>query len=83
MYAINRVFKSKFVSRKLKLREYKTVVLPIVMFVSEVWTLRATEVQLVQVWKRKILRSLEAKAWMVCGKGELTWSCSNCTGSRL
>ncbi|KAJ8949059.1 hypothetical protein NQ318_016961 [Aromia moschata] len=55
---LNAVLKNKGISRKLKMRIYKTVIRPIVIFGSEVWTLRKEEVQRIEVWERKVLRKI-------------------------
>ncbi|KAJ8950564.1 hypothetical protein NQ318_015697 [Aromia moschata] len=56
--ALNAVLKNKGISRKLKMRIYKTVIRPIVIFGSEVWTLRKEEVQRIEIWERKVLRKI-------------------------
>lgn len=56
--ALNRLLKSKVTSRSLKLRIYKTIIRPIVVFASEVWTLRTIEIQKLEVWERKVLRKI-------------------------
>ncbi|KAJ8958057.1 hypothetical protein NQ318_002069 [Aromia moschata] len=56
--ALNAVLKNKGISRKLKMRIYKTVIRPIVIFGSDVWTLRKEEVQRIEIWERKVLRKI-------------------------
>ncbi|KAJ8954674.1 hypothetical protein NQ318_011365 [Aromia moschata] len=56
--ALNAVLKNKGTSKKLKMRIYKTVIRPIVIFGSEVWTLRKEEVQRIEIWERKVLRKI-------------------------
>lgn len=58
IHALKRVFNSKTTSRSLKIRIYKTVVRPIVTFASELWILRQTDIKLIEVWERKMLRKI-------------------------
>ncbi|KAJ8954316.1 hypothetical protein NQ318_005903 [Aromia moschata] len=56
--ALNAVLKNKGISRKLKIGIYKTIIRSVVIFGSEVWTLRKEEVQRIEIWERKVLRKI-------------------------
>lgn len=58
VFALSRFLKSKEVSRKVKMRVYKTVIRPVVTYGSEVWTLKQTDQNVLGVWERKVLRRI-------------------------
>ena len=45
-------------SRGLKLRVYKTIIRPIVIFASETWTLGINTQKMLKIWERKVLRKI-------------------------
>ncbi|KAG8240197.1 hypothetical protein J437_LFUL016694 [Ladona fulva] len=53
-----KVMKSHNLSRNLKIKVYRTVVRPVVMYVSETWTMTAAEEELLKRWERKVLRKI-------------------------
>ena len=55
-YANQKFFKSRLVTKYLKLKLYRTVIRPIVTCASEIWMLKETTIQKLLVFKRKILR---------------------------
>lgn len=69
IYALNNILKSKVVSRKAKVRMYKTVIRPIIIYGSEVWTLTKAEEKRLAIWERKVLRRIyggrkEGEIWV-------------------
>ncbi|VEN37593.1 unnamed protein product [Callosobruchus maculatus] len=63
-YALNSVLRSKEISRRAKIRIYRTVIFPVVTYASEVWTLNKKEQNMLEVWERKILRKIfGGKLW--------------------
>ena len=52
------IIHSKNISRGLKIKLYKTIVRPIMIFGSEAWTLGTTEQRMIAIWERKILRKV-------------------------
>lgn len=67
-YALKHLFKSSLVSRATKLRLYKTVVRPIVMYGCETWSMTSKQEQMLNCFERRILRSIcgpvhEADGW--------------------
>lgn len=56
--SLNRILRSKTISRNLKVRIYRTVIRPIVIYGSEVWTMKAEEQKMLGVWERKVLRKI-------------------------
>ena len=51
-------FKSRLITRSTKLRLYKSLVRPVLSYGCEVWKLKANELQLIEVFERKILRRI-------------------------
>ena len=56
--ALHRIFNTRTISRKLKINIYRAVVRPVVVFGSEVWTMTRADEMLLEVWERKVLRSI-------------------------
>jgi hypothetical protein len=53
-----KIFQSKLVSKKSKLKLYKTIIRPIVIYGSECWFLTENIKQKLLVFERRILRSI-------------------------
>ncbi|KAG7309934.1 hypothetical protein JYU34_004449 [Plutella xylostella] len=56
--ALHKVLVSKLLSRKTKIRIYKTVIRPILMYGSEAWTLTLKEENKLLVAERKVMRKM-------------------------
>ncbi|GFV67993.1 reverse transcriptase domain-containing protein [Trichonephila clavipes] len=50
--------RSKFISGKTKLRLYKTLILPVLLYASETWTLNLETVRALETFERKALRTI-------------------------
>ena len=50
--------KARYISKKLKIRIYKTIIKPIVVYGSESWTLTERNCHMLAAWERKILRRI-------------------------
>ncbi|XP_073998627.1 repressed by TOR isoform X3 [Rhodnius prolixus] len=57
-FALNKILKSRNVSRKHKINVYKTVIRPIVLYASETWILNESESNQLLVWERRVLRKI-------------------------
>ena len=57
-YANRQLFNSSLISRNSKLQIYRTLVRPVVTYVSESWTLSMEEERALAVFERKILRKI-------------------------
>ena len=57
-HANQKFFKSRLVTKYLKLKLYRTVIRPIVTYASETWVLKETTIQKLLVFERKILRRI-------------------------
>ena len=56
--ALQKIIKSKNISRSLKIRMYQTMIRPIVLYACETWTFNATESSRLEIWERKIPRKI-------------------------
>ena len=54
------LLRSKAVSRTTKIRMYKTVIRPVVLYGSEAWCLTANDEKNLRIWERKVLRKIFA-----------------------
>jgi hypothetical protein len=58
-YAANHhKLKSKIIKRSVKMQIYKTLIRPVVMYGSEIWTLTKSDENLLRIFERKILRRI-------------------------
>jgi len=57
-YAKQELFKSKLLTKKTKLRMYKTLVRPVVTYASETWVLKENIKTKLMVFERKVLRRI-------------------------
>ncbi|KAJ4452284.1 hypothetical protein ANN_03803 [Periplaneta americana] len=68
-YSFEKHLSSSLLSKNLKVRIYKTVILPVVLYGCETWTLTLREVQRLRVFENKVLRKIfEAKRDEVTGE---------------
>ncbi|KAJ4443576.1 hypothetical protein ANN_05250 [Periplaneta americana] len=57
-YSVEKLLSSSLLSKNLKVRIYKTVILPVVLYGCEAWTLTLREEQRLRVFENKILRKI-------------------------
>lgn len=57
-FSLNHIFRSKNVSQKSKIRIYKTVIQPVLMYGCEVWSINKKTEQMLQTFENKILRRI-------------------------
>ncbi|KAJ4427606.1 hypothetical protein ANN_25254 [Periplaneta americana] len=57
-YSVEKLFSSSLLSKNLKVRIYKTVILPVVLYGCETWTLTLKEEQRLSVFENKVLRKI-------------------------
>ena len=63
-YMFSKLMKSKMLNRELKLKMYKTLIRPVVVYGCESWTLNSNDKHLLRIFERKILRRIYGP---VCG----------------
>ncbi|KAJ4439473.1 hypothetical protein ANN_07597, partial [Periplaneta americana] len=57
-YSVEKLLSSSLLSKNLKVRIYKTVILPIVLYGCETWNLTLKEEQRLRVFENKVLRKI-------------------------
>ncbi|KAJ4450211.1 hypothetical protein ANN_01618 [Periplaneta americana] len=57
-YSVEKLLSSSLLSKKLKVRIYKTVILPVVLYGCETWTLTLREEHRLRVFENKVLRKI-------------------------
>ncbi|KAJ4444371.1 hypothetical protein ANN_06163 [Periplaneta americana] len=57
-YSVEKLLSSSLLSKNLKVRIYKTVILPVVLYGCETWTLILREEQRLRVFENKVLRKI-------------------------
>ncbi|KAJ4435460.1 hypothetical protein ANN_18076 [Periplaneta americana] len=68
-YSVEKLLSSSLLSKNLKVRIYKTVILPVVLYGCETWSLTLREEQRLRVFKNKVLRKIfGAKRDVVTGE---------------
>ncbi|PSN38156.1 hypothetical protein C0J52_25847 [Blattella germanica] len=63
-YMYSKLMKSKILNRELKLKMYKTLIRPVVVYGCESWTLNSNDKHLLRIFEHKILRRIYGP---VCG----------------
>lgn len=58
LFGLGRVLRSKFVRHSTKLKIYKTLIIPVLMYGAETWTLTEADKTLLNVFERKVLRMI-------------------------
>ncbi|KAJ4437772.1 hypothetical protein ANN_13710 [Periplaneta americana] len=57
-YSVEKLFSSRLLSKNLKVRIYKAVILPVVLYGCETWTPTLREEQKLRVFENKVLRKI-------------------------
>ncbi|KAJ4450732.1 hypothetical protein ANN_02162 [Periplaneta americana] len=57
-YSVEKLLSSSLLSKNLKVRIYKTVILPVILYGCETWTLTLREEQRLRVFENKVLRKI-------------------------
>jgi hypothetical protein len=57
-YGLQHLFRSRMVSRIVKIKIYETILKPIVMFGCEAWSMAEKDKTRLNLWERKILRKV-------------------------
>lgn len=67
LFGLSRILRSKFVRRNTKLKIYRTLIIPVLVYGAETWTLSAAHKSMLGVFERKILRMIFGP---ICDRGE-------------
>ena len=60
-YSLKKFFSPRLLSKKLKVNTYKTVILPVVLYGCETWSLTLREEHRLRVFENKVLTIYPAK----------------------
>jgi uncharacterized membrane protein len=55
-YSVQNIFSSRLISKNLKIKIYKTVILPVVLYGCETWSLTLEEEHRLRVFENRVLR---------------------------
>ncbi|KAJ4444537.1 hypothetical protein ANN_06332 [Periplaneta americana] len=80
-YSVEKLLSSSLLSKNLKVRIYKTVILPVVVYGCETWTLTLREGQRLRVFENKSLRKylgLRGIKLQENGESYTTQNCTHC-----
>lgn len=58
LFGLSKILRSKFVRRNTKLKIYKTLIIPVLMYGAESWTLSVAHKKMLEVFERRILRMI-------------------------
>jgi hypothetical protein len=57
-HSVQSLLSSRLLSRNLKIRIYKTIILPVVLYGCETWSLRLKEEHRLRVFENRVLRRI-------------------------
>ena len=57
-YSLEKMISSRLLSKKLKVKTYKTIILPVVLYGCETWSLILREEHRLRVFENKVLRKI-------------------------
>ena len=55
-YSVQNLLSSSLLSKKLKVKNYRTIILPVVLYGSETWSLTLREERRLRVFENRVLR---------------------------
>jgi hypothetical protein len=56
--AFNKMLGTRYLSKNMKIRTYKTIIRPIILYSSKIWTVTGKMASTLTTWERKILRKI-------------------------
>ena len=62
-YSVEKLLSSSLLSKNVKVRIYKTVILPVLLYGCETWTLTLREEYRLRVFENKVLRKIFGAKW--------------------
>ena len=74
-FANLKLFRSRLLSRTVKLRLYKTIIRPVLTFGCELWTLKENTIRQLQVFERKMLRKIYGPLQLDGGEYRIRFNC--------
>ena len=72
-FGLSRQLRSRALSRRTKLTLYKSIIMPVLLYASQTWTLSNADEKTLGTFERKILRKIYGPIW-VNGEYRIRWS---------
>ena len=69
-YLVQTLLSSRLLSKNLKIKIYKTIILPVVLYGCESWSLASRDECMLKVFENRILRRILGPRGMRMGSGE-------------
>ena len=63
-YSLNGQFSNRYLFRTTKLMLYKTLILPVLLYCAEAWTLLSTDAAALRIFERIVLRKIICPVWV-------------------
>jgi hypothetical protein len=60
---VQNLLSSRLLSKNLKIKIYRTIVLPVVLYGCETWSLKLREERKLRVFENKVLRGIFGSRW--------------------
>jgi hypothetical protein len=60
-HSVQNLFSSRLIPKNLKIKTYKTVILPVVLYGCETWSLTSREEQRLRVFEKRVLKTFGTK----------------------
>ena len=57
-YSLEKILSPHLLSKKLKVNTYKTIILPVVLYICETWSLTFREEHRLRVFENKVLKKI-------------------------
>jgi len=57
-YSVQKLLSSRLLSKNLKIKLYRTIILPVVLYVCEIWSLTLRQERRLRVFENKVLRRI-------------------------
>ena len=77
-YSLEKILSPRLLSKKLKVKTFKTIILPVVLYICETWSLSLREEHRLRVFENKVLRKIfgakkheTTREWRKLDKAEL------------
>ena len=77
-YSLDKTLSSRLLSKKLKAKAYKTIILPVILYGCETWSLTLREEHRLRVFENKVLRKIFGAK-----KDEITGECRKLHNAEL
>jgi hypothetical protein len=74
---------SSLLSKNIKIKIYRTIILPAVLYGCETWSLTLRKERRLRVFENRVLRRIFGPKRDQCGENYIVWSLMNCTSNQI